>query len=390
MVYEAIKGSDKILGWIAAILLFLLIRPYFVWAFVDMENWYAVLPLYAILFYKSARNSFDLPYIIAFLVLVIFSSFCEGQNIVGTLFAPFIVSIFTVNRSFVIFTYHKFWLIYTIIVGISMVVYALVLLGFSLPSVYIPPVNTLKDYFYQAYPFLLVANGDISDYFLSVFDEHGVVGTISLFFLFIERFNFKKLGNVIILLSGLLSLSLFFYVLIFVLLLYSTFAKGKIVKINKYVVIGIVALGVYAVFNNEVANEKILHRLEINNDQNRRFVGDNRAHEDLKMEVERMQGTTEYFFGTRNKNVREIAKSSSSYQNIIVRYGLIVLLAYILFFFLYSKHYIKDKRKVLMYMVFLLVSLYNRPYIFNVAYLYLFTLGVYAYSKRLELLFSKP
>ena len=60
---------EKTMGWIAGILLFLLMRPYFVWFFVDLENWYAILPLYILMFLNTKIESSEISYYLQVFVM---------------------------------------------------------------------------------------------------------------------------------------------------------------------------------------------------------------------------------------------------------------------------------------------------------------------------------
>jgi predicted RNA-binding protein with RPS1 domain len=84
--------------------------------------------------------------------------------------------------------------------------------GYSL----IDPLNPLKDFLYKQYPFLVMPNEVINvefPRFYGVFDEPGVIGTFAGIMLFAERYNLKKISNIILFVSGVFSFSLFFILL---------------------------------------------------------------------------------------------------------------------------------------------------------------------------------
>lgn len=379
-----LRRSEKVMGWIAGFLLFLLIRPYFVWMFIGIENWYAIFPLYIVMLLNAKIVSSDIAYLVMFSLLTIFAGLCEGANIVGLTFGVFLASLFLASKHFLTYVYRRFWLIYCTMMALSILVYLLLLIGIHVPGIFIPPLNELKNYYYMAYPFLVVPDGDLTSRFCAFLDEPGAVGTMAFFFLFIEKCNFRKIGNLIILFSGLLSMSLFLYGALSLYLFYIMFWENSI-KVNRAAILFFFIIGIIFVATNETTNEKIVQRLSVEDaSDDRLFAGDNRASADLKDYVSNIRGSTAYFFGTNNKNIREMAQGSASIQNVIVRYGVVVFLFYLLFYQLYSTHCIKQRKNVILFMVFLLMSLYNRPYIFNQAYVFLFNIAVFAYSAKLR------
>lgn len=379
-----LNNVEKTMGWIAGGLLFLLIRPYFVWYFVNFENWYAILPLYVLMLFNTKIESSEISYYFFFFLLTLFASFCEGANVVGVAFAPLLTSLFIASKRYIIYVYKRLWIIYCSLMALSITVFILLLFGIDVPGVFLPPLNELKDYFYMAYPFLVVANDDLSWGFCALFDEKGVVGTMSMFFLFIEKCNFKKVGNIIILISGILSMSLFFYGLLFIYLAYLMFCE-KSYKAYRLPFLCIIIVGSIAVATTEIGNEKILNRLSVEEkSDDRLFAGDNRASEDLKYYISRIRGTSDYFFGTKNKNIREMAQGSASIQNVIVRWGLVTFILYLFFYLLFSVHHIKHRKSVMLFMLFLLLSLYNRPYIFNPVFVFLFNMALFSCSAKMQ------
>lgn len=84
-----------------------------------------------------------------------------------------------------------------------------------MPYRVINALNTLKSYDYMAYAFFVMPSKtfDILPRFFGMYDEPGVVGTIAGAILMTRQFNFKKWINIPIFIAGILSFSLFFYVI---------------------------------------------------------------------------------------------------------------------------------------------------------------------------------
>ncbi|MDE5833987.1 MAG: hypothetical protein K2H26_00545, partial [Ruminococcus sp.] len=93
-------------------------------------------------------------------------------------------------------------------------------MGLTIPHSTIAPANPLKEAFteYDKYPFLVMCRsyGLYQPRFEGYFDEPGIVGTICAVLLTTKKFDLKDKYTWSILFAGLLSLSLFFYVIMLI------------------------------------------------------------------------------------------------------------------------------------------------------------------------------
>lgn len=98
-----------------------------------------------------------------------------------------------------------------VIVGISLVGWILFLLNIPLPHYY----SDTDTYYTHTVYYLFLLNGvpelQLMPRFAGLFLEPGHLGTICCFLLYVENFNFKKLGNIVLLLGVLFSFSLAAY-----------------------------------------------------------------------------------------------------------------------------------------------------------------------------------
>lgn len=108
--------------------------------------------------------------------------------------------------------------------------------------------------------------------FQGMFDEPGVIGTISAFILISEKFRFKNRLNILVLISGLISFSLAFYVLIGVYFLLNF--KYDFKKVIIVIILFSSMLFIPSPISKGI-NEKILKRLEIN--ESKGIQGNNRT-----------------------------------------------------------------------------------------------------------------
>ena len=304
----------------------------------------------------------------------------KGANIFGSLEFLLLAFIPFLKTSFVKQTYGFFTLFYASLMSVSLIVWGLVMAGFSLPNHIIDPLNELKHYVYIAYPFLVVPTMDTLEdavllnfmKFHSVFDESGVVGTISLIILYINSFNLKKWYNIIILISGIVSFSLFFYACA---LGYSFFYLFKNVKIQFHHILAMVAgISVFIILVNSspMLYDLIGKRFEYDKTE-KKFVGDNRADDDLKRYVDNIRGTSVYFWGDTPANIVKFSESAG-YRNIILRYGAVFFALFILFWILYAKSELQnDKKSFIVFIVLFIAIQYQRPGVNAVEYLFLYT-----------------
>ena len=109
------------------------------------------------------------------------------------------------------------------------------------------------------YPFLVQPAALPFIRFYGPFDEPGVVGTICGLMLCINRMNFRDYKSIILLVAGLLSLSLYFFIVIGV---YSIFHFAFVKKsITSTIMMILFIFGVYlVVVNTPILNETIGER----------------------------------------------------------------------------------------------------------------------------------
>ncbi len=106
---------------------------------------------------------------------------------------------------------HYVTLVTQIIVGVSLIGWILFLLNIPLPHYY----SDTDTYYTHTVYYLFLLNGvpefQLMPRFAGLFLEPGHLGTVCCFLLYAEHFNFKKVGNVILLLGILFSFSLAAY-----------------------------------------------------------------------------------------------------------------------------------------------------------------------------------
>lgn len=353
--------------------MFLMLQPSFTWTW-DMgliQN--GLLLLLAFLFDYKEKNYATL--FLFFSIIVCIVPIAHGYNMFVVLptvllaFIPFVRKE-TCLRSFVLFKY-----IVAAVMAVSIVVwFAVLVFQIPIPGQIIEPLNELKDCNYMSYPFLVMPI-DVKDIrsiarFCSVYDEPGVVGTMSLLLLYFGDFKLKKYDNIILFIGGLISFSLFFLLGFGIFLLIKVFIDRNLKKYRIYSLIGVVLLFV-AVLTVPVFNEMVGSRLEYDEEKGT-LAGNNRSGEGLDDYIASIRGTSKYFWGDP-KGEEEYA-SHASLQNAILRYGAVFMVLFFVFYFLYAKTRLHNNwREIGMFMLLLFLTFYQRPGFLSPTYLFIFS-----------------
>lgn len=361
--------------WILAVCALLFMQPYFIWNTAWGTISHFVFLLILLKSYK-ADNMMGGQILLSFLYL--YMAIMGNYTIIGAITTIAFIPLFFVNSDELEKTFNCFIRIYAVLIAISAVVFVLVFyLNIDLPHHSIVALNQLKDVEYDS--FFLMVNSKIQGFynmrFMGLFDEPGVVGTISSVLLISEHFNLKKWYNIIILITGFLSFSFFFYVVIWAYIL--LFAPVK-TKIYSFVIV-ILSLSIPAVMDNEFLNMFIIDRI---------FNADNisdlfsRSRDSFEIWYSNFRFSSDYFFGLGGQAHLKYDLSGASYKHIIVDYGLIYFVLYILGFYLIARHKILESKDLILYMTLFLSVLYQRPFIGMFSYLFLLYIPIIIMSTK--------
>lgn len=276
--------------------------------------------------------------------------------------------IFFLPESFLRGIFKYFRLILCILVAYGIVFHILRLLGiFTLPEIAI----VFSDYrYYEVYP-LLVYQFESAMRFSSIFDEPGYLGTLSVFVLILGGMNLTKWYNLVLLIGGILSLSFAFYVMLAIVL------GIYIIKSQSYYVLLII--GVVVVLINTYLPEFFLPFLE--RDEMAIFFGgsysDNRGNSNeaikfinnmpfLNILIGNGYDSPMRYFRDNNDGL-----ASSSIWRMILQMGYLGVASVVLFIMGFIKKYFLN---VLFAFIFIL-SIYQRPHIFELIFVFLLCCG---------------
>lgn len=358
--------------WLFAICLLLSIPPYFLW---QLSSPYFALGclLIALKYVRLDNSSRDIGFMLALSFLYILYAFINTASLRGAMFVCLLVTFFFTDRDFMRAAFDKFVLVFSVTVGISILQYVLVIIcGIDMPYDVIPPLNKAKSSSYLAYAFFVVPNNamnlDLLPRFCGLYDEPGVVGTLSGMMLMTQKFNLRKWVNIPILIGGILSFSLFFYVLLIAYILFFARLPYKILTV-------VICASLYGVFQeSEVVNQYILARIEIEDGD---FSGNNRTHGNFDVWYKtNFINSDSYFFGLGAGASARYNPGGASYRDIIVNCGIIFFVAYMATFTLWALHRLKLSKEFLMYLLILYGTIYQRPFIDAMVYLFLLFIPV--------------
>lgn len=371
MKIKAIIKQFDFLAFVGAIVLLAGIKPYYLWnapSVIDVG-----IKILAIIIFAFTANVLkgrnSILFILFFLFLFLFG-LIRGVGLIDWLFTIIPISCLPfVKERFGNNCYKYFIYIYSTLMAVSLIVWTAVLLGSSLPAQIIEPLNSIKEYNYLGYPFLLVPlkeNIMQSIRFASVFDEPGVVGTISLICLYINGFNMRKWYNIVILISGICSFSLMFYL---GTLLYTGALLFKTNKLAVFFSIIFVVAFYFATKDNEVFEELIYSRVEWNQNEGS-FSGDNRSRNGEKEYLEQIRGSSDYWWGS-SPSVYKRFEGSWGYRNVIIMYGMVFFMLYCMFFYVFAFNRKLSFKSICLFSIIFISVIYQRPDLFETTKVFL-------------------
>ena len=377
MIYKtkSVSQMDKkqsMLVWSFVLFIFASIPPFFFW---NISAYIYAITSFGFLFFglwEKPQNQFRKIALFLFFIFYLYSSLTvyEDLNFIGKLWNEYTlfiaIAIFFISDENWKVIYNRFLIIYTISLIPSLLVYfGAIWGGIDIPHTYLPPLNELKDYGYQAYPFMVISDGFDMYRFNGYYDEPGVIGNVSGVLLIVNRCNMRDWKNWILLISGLFSFSLYFYGIVSLYILFFGPKKVKIAIISLL----FVAM-TYLTTSDNVFSNLILARLEMGD--NGELVGDNRTHESFDLFYNKFLGSDKSWFGYGFLYSSKVVDTGGqSYKHLIVDHGIIMTIIYIMAFLFYYMSYNIKKTHLFFLLMILFSILFQRPFISKLLYLFL-------------------
>lgn len=362
------------LGVILGVIVFIRTMPCFLWSVEDIIRPICAVIVLIICLLNISKEKWT------FLILLCLSSayiwavvFVDHSGIV-TLF-NFLAFAFipVIKKELVYDSYKIFRSLMVVFIACSIIDYIFVSLGLTFGGKIIEPLNTLKPHKYIMYPFLVVPHGEASARFHGIWDEPGMIGTMCGLILIAERMNFGKKGNWVILAGGLLSMSFYFYVSLMVgFILFSQRLKNRFVVIMMFFVLLAIS------YNVPIIYDTIWSRFEFDATEGK-FVGDNRNGGGVSEHYELIAGTAAFYKGEGSVEAAEYS-GGASLLLIIIKHGFIFVALNLLGYAILSWREIKNKKEWILFFLFFLATLYQRPGFYNTSSIFLYTMLIYEFG----------
>lgn len=395
---NAHKDKESILNRIFyfsfATLAILFLKPYFTWDLPILKIWFIVFFIVTLIYIFVNDIFISRIQLLNILGLWIMFFFYEINEPAFNILTNGLVLLFSLSIFLMLDNYKKiiiydvFLNLLCIIFGLGLIIHLLLIFGIDLPhfTMNAPFVDkpVYRNYIFNVYAqyygiseAVILPNGGSMDRFCSIFNEPGVVGTVSSLVLISRGYSLKDKRNLILFLAGVFSLSFAFWIFCFG---YFACKKKALLVISLLFMVLI-----YSGLNNDsalknVINDRIINRVVLDKDT-RKLAGDNRNNQifDLIYEdfLKNAPANQKLFgLGVEQYNKEAVAKGAiaSSYKSLIIIYGFV----FSLFYFLYLLFQIlrfKD-REVFIFGMFFLISHYQRPYTFSLDYWLIFFAGM--------------
>ncbi|SCC68521.1 O-antigen polymerase [Bacillus cereus] len=395
--YTIIKKSLIIKTFIllAAFLAFLTLEPFFVWGnrlkelvgCVYITFFFLIAAKYNVI----SRKDIKLAFFTIFLILLYSFRYDEVYKILYSflflcaVLVPFVLLINEIKLKI----YDCFIKIIAISYIPAIIVAFLLLLGIDLSwdnlISYSASKSNYRQYLWSAnyavyYGFseqYFFSYGGSIDRICAMFNEPGVVGTVSALILISKKLKLGRLYEKIILIAGILSLSMAFYTLIGLYLL---------IKNKKHLILFFIAYILLFSFTpkDSYLYNRILYRFEINSEG---LAGNNRTNEGFEYVYKDFKAGNikEQFLGIGEKEYFNKAlnyKSEAlSWKTFMVINGYLLFILHVLFFLYLS---LKEKNKAsIIFAVFYFMAIYQRPFDFSLGYWLIFFAGIlYSLNKE--------
>lgn len=354
---------------LVAILILITFQPYFTWFFpISLSG---IATYVSAIFILKYRKKYIQPCSLILFLLYLFISIRGQFSFFGFIANFCVISIVLARKEFIVMVFEQFRKIYAVVTGLSLIVYILVLFaGVNLPYQELEPLNSDKiDVYYRTYPLLAMYYnyGIPLPRFCGIFDEPGVIGTISGVLLILSQFNLKDKYNIPILLSGVFSASLFFIVLCIFAILFLLKGKYKIIGITSVVIL------FYIAASNEITSQLITERLVI---EDGHLAGDSRSSHLSETWYNNFIRSNNVYFGLGNNAHLIYNEGGCSYKDLIIDYGIVCFLLFCLCF-LIPVMVNKRIHDVFLFALIFFSVIYQRPFITTLGYVFLLVAAMY-------------
>jgi len=306
------------------------------------------------------------------LILYLYTCFISNWSFYGIIFLLLIVPIFFASTKFIKQSFDVFVYIFSIMLIPSILQYIFVIIfRIDMPHTIIKGLNTEKLGVYSQYLFMVNYSGgeilidSILPRFYGYFDEPGVVGTIAAVILCVKKFNFKSWINIPIFIAGTFSFSLVFFLILMIYLFIFVKMKYKIILIPILLILFLI----FADF--DIFKYYILDRLDINTNFFESFLTRRDGGEAFESWYANFQKTPKFLTGMGAGYSNVVNFGGSSYKNLIINFGIIYFILYLIAFIFYGIRSIGFHKELVISLLILFSIIYQRPFIQDLSYVFL-------------------
>jgi hypothetical protein len=272
-----------------------------------------------------------------------------------------------------------------ILVGVSLLLYILFLIGVPLPH------NTLRDSNegyggYNYYGFII--QKDVWEYyrFNSIFAEPGHLSMGLILLLYINRLNLRNKSVLVLFIAELFTLSLAGYIILTTSIVIYSFSRSKTNRFAKILLIFLIFFSMFLLVRlnkDNVINKAIVARLEYD-DTKGTIAGYNRTNEYTNMCYNNFIKSSDFLFGMGYKKSPSATYGSAGYKVYMMQFGLIGTILVVLFYLTYALVY--RKYEVWGLLLILIMLLFQNAYPFWFTIVFGYVLGVSKlYNKQIPL-----
>lgn len=363
--------------YLTGVLLYFLSGPFFMWPLLRHYSIrYIITAFMCFIFFlnkkKSTKDDYKAITLLVGSILLlgltnpdnIFVNMAITLLLLPLIFIPLANSTFTKN------VYHVFETIYVYSISAALVCWIASLIG-VLPSMgkMSGLISQLGDNAYDIHLFCVRLNAYETPRFYGPYDEPGVVGTLAAILLVINGFNLRLKKNIIILITGVLSLSLYFFLIVGFYFFYRAIVQRKIIPLV------ILVASIFFIYEKTKdipeLQWRVWNRLTI---EDGRLAGNDRNTDYIEELYDSKFWTSEYWFGVSDwYALADRLDGSSSYKIVVLKNGMLFFSLYCLFFIVYSFLNNKHSFKEFLLFVFVFIScMYQRAYLYHGLYFFLF------------------
>lgn len=370
-----VKKILKSKTFIVAFLFYMSSGPFFFWPLFKIPHFSVTLEMIISLLLLSEQKKISIVErrIIALYIFAVLLFALSLPNPFFVIpFVPLFLILF-IEDTFSKKVYYYFETIYVLIMLPSIIVGLLLLLNIPVPKLgTMTPVHMSEFPYYIVYPFC-VHPDDLGVRFFGPFDEPGVVGSFGALMLCVRKMKFNSWRPIIILISGIMAMSFFFFIVVVLYSIVIGIAKGKITTIF----VMLISFGMFYFFTKEDSKiySTIWYRFEMDDGK---FKGDTRTTANADKYYKEKEFSLEYWFGynEQSKEIYEVkSEGSSSYKNVVISTGMLFFICYCMVFIFLGFHCCKKKLDLLLYIMLFLGMTYQRTNLYSALTLYLYAMN---------------